>query len=163
MPGESYCRQLKSLMFYLCYVFWALINSLVCWFPLHPSMHAATPHPVSHPLDAARPSDARSGLQYKRIKLLLEWHRAFHLAWMSENNVRTDCVSSLHHTVPTVLACSSFPSVTSMTMRPCRLRPVRPMRCTRRMGLLWASKHTMRSTSPISSPSSPTHVDTRVL
>ena len=32
MPGESYCRQLKSLLLYLCYVFQALINSLVCWF-----------------------------------------------------------------------------------------------------------------------------------
>ena len=32
MPGESYCRQRGSLLLYLCYVFWALINSLVCWF-----------------------------------------------------------------------------------------------------------------------------------
>ena len=31
MPGESYCRRLRSLL-YLCYVFRALINSLVCWF-----------------------------------------------------------------------------------------------------------------------------------
>ena len=30
-PGESYHRQLRSLLLYLCYVFWALINSLVCW------------------------------------------------------------------------------------------------------------------------------------
>ena len=30
MPGESYCRQLRSLLLYLCYVFQALINSLVC-------------------------------------------------------------------------------------------------------------------------------------
>ena len=30
MPGESYRRQLWSLLLYLCYVFWALINSLVC-------------------------------------------------------------------------------------------------------------------------------------
>ena len=29
MPGESYCRRLRSLL-YLCYVFRALINSLVC-------------------------------------------------------------------------------------------------------------------------------------
>ena len=29
-PGESYCRQLRSLLLYLCYVFRALINSLVC-------------------------------------------------------------------------------------------------------------------------------------
>ena len=29
MPGESYCRQLRSLLLYLCYVFQALINSLV--------------------------------------------------------------------------------------------------------------------------------------
>ena len=31
MPGESYRRQLRSLLLllYLCYVFWALINSLV--------------------------------------------------------------------------------------------------------------------------------------
>ena len=32
MPGESYCRQHRSLLLYLCYVFRALINSLVCWF-----------------------------------------------------------------------------------------------------------------------------------
>ena len=31
MPGESYSRRLRSLL-YLCYVFRALINSLVCWF-----------------------------------------------------------------------------------------------------------------------------------
>ena len=31
MPGESCCRQLRSLLLYLCYVFWALINSFVCW------------------------------------------------------------------------------------------------------------------------------------
>ena len=29
MPGESYRRRLRSLLLYLCYVFWALINSLV--------------------------------------------------------------------------------------------------------------------------------------
>ena len=28
----SYCRWLRSLLLYLCYVFWALINSLACWF-----------------------------------------------------------------------------------------------------------------------------------
>ena len=34
MPGEaeSYCRWLRSLLLCLCDVFWALINSLVCWF-----------------------------------------------------------------------------------------------------------------------------------
>ena len=32
MPGESYHRQFMSLLLYLCCVFWALINSLVCWF-----------------------------------------------------------------------------------------------------------------------------------
>ena len=31
MPGESYRRRLMSLFLYLCYVFRALINSLVCW------------------------------------------------------------------------------------------------------------------------------------
>ena len=30
MPSESYCRRLGSLLLYLCYVFRALINSLVC-------------------------------------------------------------------------------------------------------------------------------------
>ena len=30
MPGEGYRRRLKSLLLYLCYVFRALINSLVC-------------------------------------------------------------------------------------------------------------------------------------
>ena len=33
MPGESYCRRLRSLLLYLCYVCQALTNSLVCnWF-----------------------------------------------------------------------------------------------------------------------------------
>lgn len=47
---------------------------------------------------------------------------------------------------------------------PCRLRPVRPIRCTYRMGflLLW-SKHTMKSTSPTSIPSSATDVATNIL
>ena len=31
MPGESYCRRLRSLSLYLCYAFQALISSLVCW------------------------------------------------------------------------------------------------------------------------------------
>ena len=31
MPRESYCRWLRSLLLYLCYIFWVLINSLVCW------------------------------------------------------------------------------------------------------------------------------------
>ena len=30
MPGESYRRRLRSLLLYLCYVFRALINSIVC-------------------------------------------------------------------------------------------------------------------------------------
>ena len=30
MPGESYRRRLRSFLLYLCYVFRALINSLVC-------------------------------------------------------------------------------------------------------------------------------------
>ena len=30
MPGERYCRQLRSLLLSLCYIFQALINSLVC-------------------------------------------------------------------------------------------------------------------------------------
>ena len=32
MPGENYCRWLRSLLLYLCDVFRALINCLVCWF-----------------------------------------------------------------------------------------------------------------------------------
>ena len=32
MPGESYFRQLRSLLLYLCNIIWALMNSLVCWF-----------------------------------------------------------------------------------------------------------------------------------
>ena len=32
MPGESIRRWLRSLLLYLCYIFLALINSLVCWF-----------------------------------------------------------------------------------------------------------------------------------
>ena len=31
MPDESYLRRPRSLSLYLCYVFRALINSLVCW------------------------------------------------------------------------------------------------------------------------------------
>lgn len=62
-----------------------------------------------------------------------------------------------------VLTLSSRPSDRITTIRPCRLRPVRPIRCTRRVGFFCASKQTMRSTSPISNPSSPTQVDTSVL
>ena len=32
MPGESYRTRLGSLLLYLCYVVWALINTLMCWF-----------------------------------------------------------------------------------------------------------------------------------
>ena len=32
MPGESYCRRLRSLLLCLCDIFWVLINSLACWF-----------------------------------------------------------------------------------------------------------------------------------
>ena len=32
MPGESDRRQFWSLLRYLSYIFWALINSLLCWF-----------------------------------------------------------------------------------------------------------------------------------
>ena len=32
MPGETYSSRLRSLLLYLCYVFRALINSLVCGF-----------------------------------------------------------------------------------------------------------------------------------
>ena len=31
MPGETYRRRLRTLLLYLCYVFGALITSLVCW------------------------------------------------------------------------------------------------------------------------------------
>ena len=34
MPGESYHRRLGSLLLYLCYIFWTLINSLMCWFTM---------------------------------------------------------------------------------------------------------------------------------
>ena len=37
MPGESYLRRLSYLrpsLLYLGYVFWALINSLVCWYDI---------------------------------------------------------------------------------------------------------------------------------
>ena len=32
MPGKGYRRRRRSLLLYLCYVFRALINSLVCWY-----------------------------------------------------------------------------------------------------------------------------------
>ena len=40
MPGESYRRWLWSLLLHLCYVFWALINTLECWF--NPATSAGT-------------------------------------------------------------------------------------------------------------------------
>lgn len=47
---------------------------------------------------------------------------------------------------------------------PCRFRPVRPIRCTNRIGfLLLISKQTIKSTSPTSIPSSATHVAINVL
>ena len=74
---------------------------------------------------------------------------------------RLKCSSqwSLHNP----LTRSSRPSARITTILPCRLRPVLPMRCMRRIGLFWASKHMIRSTSPISKPSSPTQVETSVL
>ena len=32
MPGESYRRRLRPLLLYLCNLFRALSNTLVCWF-----------------------------------------------------------------------------------------------------------------------------------
>ena len=32
VPGESYHTWLRSLLLCLCYAFWALINSFLCWF-----------------------------------------------------------------------------------------------------------------------------------
>ena len=61
------------------------------------------------------------------------------------------------------LTASSFPSPTNITIRPSLFRPVRPILCTKRIGEFEASKQMMRSTSPISKPSSPTEVDTTVL
>lgn len=81
-----------------------------------------------------------------------------------KQTVRLSTENQTHHDrYLSTLTLSSRPSARMTTMRPWRLRPVRPMRCTRRMGLFWASKQTMRSTSPMSSPSSPTQVDTSVL
>ena len=34
MPWERYRRWLKSLLLHLCYIFWALIISLMCWFQM---------------------------------------------------------------------------------------------------------------------------------
>lgn len=76
------------------------------------------------------------------------------------NDEDEDDVMMNNVVIPT---CSSLPSVTSTTIRPLRFLPVLPMRCTSLIGEALASKHTIRSTSPISSPSSPTHVATRVL
>ena len=41
MPGESYCRCLRSLLPWSCDVVGALINSLVCWFCLTLSVSRA--------------------------------------------------------------------------------------------------------------------------
>ena len=54
-------------------------------------------------------------------------------------------------------------SVIRRTMRPCRARPVRPIRWTSRIGDLSASKQMIKSTLPISKPSSPIDVDTMTL
>lgn len=59
--------------------------------------------------------------------------------------------------------CSSFPSLKRETIRPRRLRPVRPVLWMLRTALLFVSKQITRSTSPISRPSSPTQVDTKTL
>ena len=40
MPGESYRRQLRSLLLYLCYIFRALINSLVGCYYTKPSRYS---------------------------------------------------------------------------------------------------------------------------
>ena len=58
---------------------------------------------------------------------------------------------------------SSAPSEMRKTTRPFLLRPVRPLLWMLRMGERSTSKFTMRSTSAMSSPSSPTHVHTSTL
>jgi len=60
-------------------------------------------------------------------------------------------------------AFCSTPSVTSTTTRPACFRPVRPKRWIERVADVGASKHTIRSTSPMSSPSSPIDVATSTL
>lgn len=74
-----------------------------------------------------------------------------------------ECTGPSHLRGTATPTLSSRPSARMTTMRPRRLRPVRPILCTRRMGFFCASKQTMRSTSPMSRPSSPTQVDTSVL
>ena len=79
MPGESCHRQLRSLLFCVCDVFWALINSLVCQFwrvlsygqrngacssmPQSATeswaWHDSQPHPSSSPTPETTPSSRR--------------------------------------------------------------------------------------------------------
>ena len=103
------------------------------------------------------------------------------LAWslgLTEQSSCSSCTAhSLWDTLPRVLLCwaktqprlpSSSPLqiilflIPSLTMTkvlpPLLFLPVLPIHCTSLMGLLWASKPTIRSTSPMSSPSSPLHV-----
>ena len=71
MPGESYRRQLRSLLLYLCYVFRALINSLVCSFctsalglVLFPNCEGHSHKIVSvHKPQLLNRKDSRSGIE----------------------------------------------------------------------------------------------------
>ena len=70
MPGENYHRHLRSLMLYLCYIFWVLINSLVCWFSsvlvwqngttrMHSEYHTNWQSALSHHWSTSSTSNSR--------------------------------------------------------------------------------------------------------
>ena len=78
MPGESYHRRLWSLLWYLCYAFQALINSLVCWYHLLQLQHATsslktTLSPCHHFSDG----DASDGSLEDQTLLLHKCHLLF--------------------------------------------------------------------------------------
>ena len=72
-------------------------------------------------------------------------------------------LSSINKILAFQHTASSFPSPTRTIILPFLFRPVLPIRCTSLIGELEASKHIIRSTSPISRPSSPTDVEITVL
>ena len=87
MPGESCCRRLRSLL-YLCYVFPALINSLVCWFFTLRQRFESRSH---IPSSKANPVQNYQMSRFKSLKLeqdiaLCTWPTAF---W-NFNNTNTN-------------------------------------------------------------------------
>ena len=98
MPGESYHRQPRSLLLYLCYLFQALINSFVCWFCLGTPVNM--PDLIHIRSGSAQKHWPAAGQMILHIGLLLNWIR-LDKTWHSQPKpIRSGLV--LHNVIRTV-------------------------------------------------------------